>query len=260
VIPVLVLLPPSETKASPTSGPPVDLATLSHPGLADARARVADTLAKVSAQRNAMRALGAGASLAAEVSRNTTIWDNPAAFAARIYTGVLYDAAGMASWSAASLDLAADRVRIISALWGALSPTDLIPAYRLSMATSLARIGPLASYWSKHLHAPLEELAAGGLVVDCRSSSYISAWRPSTSDWVAIRVMRELNGKRAVVSHMAKHTRGLLTGHLVTADAMPTTAQDVADAAAHLIGSELIDVELSQAARAPDVLTLIIAG
>jgi len=257
---VLVLLPPSETKAAPASGAPVSLPGLSHPELADARTRIGEALAKVSAQRNAMQVLGVGASLAGEVARNTTIWDNPTAPAAQVYTGVLYDAARMATWGTATLARSADRVRIISALWGALSPADRIPAYRLSMSTSLARIGPLAAFWSKHLCAPLAALAAGGLVVDCRSSSYVAAWRPSESPWVSVKVMRELDDQRAVVSHMAKHTRGLLAAHLVAADAAPTTAQDLADAAAQLIGSDLVDVELSRAASGPDVLTLVIAG
>jgi uncharacterized protein len=52
--------------------------------------------------------------------------------------------------------------------------------------------------------------AAGrGLVVDCRSSSYVALWRPSgdlAERWVQVRVPG--------ASHHAKHTRGLLTRHL----------------------------------------------
>jgi hypothetical protein len=257
---VLVLLPPSEGKTPPPAGRPVDLDSLSHPELTAARQRVGDALMKVSGQRNAMSILDVGASLTVDVARNTTLWANPTAIAAQIYTGVLYDAAGMSGWDATTLARAADRIRIVSALWGAASPTDLIPAYRLSMTTSLGRIGPLGSFWRRHLAEPLAADAAGALVVDCRSSSYVAAWRPVENPWVSVKVMRELGGKRTLVSHMAKHTRGLLAAHLVAADAVPADAQDLADAAAELIGDALVDVSLATSAMGPDELTLVIAG
>ncbi len=257
---MLILLPPSEGKTAPAVGPPVDLARVSHEGLADARRRVGDTLTKVSGQRNALTALGVGASLAQEVARNTSLWTNPTAPAAQVYTGVLYDAAGMASWNTATRERAASRVRIISALWGALSPADLIPAYRLSMGTSLGRIGALGAFWRKHLAEPLDSLADGSLVVDCRSASYVAAWRPTDAPWVAVKMMRDVNGKRSVVSHMAKHTRGLLASHLVKANAVPACAHDLADAARDLVGRALVDVSLTTSAKGPHTLTVVIAG
>lgn len=256
---MLVLLPPSEGKTAPAAGDPVDLARLSHPELGEARTRVGETLVRVSAQRNAMKVLDVGASLAEEVARNTTLWDNPADAAARVYTGVLYDAAGMASWPGPTLEKATARVRVVSALWGAVSPADAIPAYRLSMATSLGRLGALATFWRPRLTSTLDVLADGGLVVDCRSASYVAAYRPD-APWVQVKVMRELNGKRAVVSHMAKHTRGLLAAHLVMSDAQPATAQDLADAAAQMIGDALVDVALAPQTKGPDELTLVIRG
>jgi hypothetical protein len=257
---VLVLLPPSEGKTPATSGGPVDLEALSHPVLSDTRRRVGDALAKVSGQRNALTALGVGPSLAEDVARNTRLWTQPAGPAASVYTGVLYDAAGMAAWDGATMLRAHERVRIISALWGAVSPADLIPAYRLSMGTTLGRIGPMGAFWRKHLDGPLTAAADGSVVVDCRSSSYAAAWTPRDSPWVAVRVLRELDGKRGVVSHLAKHTRGLLAAHLLSFEAAPETPQDVADAAAGLIGLSLVDVSLEARVKGPDELTVVVAG
>jgi len=257
---VLLLLPPSEGKTPATSGEPVDLAKLSHPMLAEARRRVGDTLTRVSGQHNAMTALGVGPSLAEDVARNTRLWTEPTAPAATVYTGVLYDAAGMAAWDDATMRRAHERVRIISALWGAVSPADLIPAYRLSMATTLGRIGPLGAFWRKHLDGPLTAVAAGSVVVDCRSSTYAAAWTPDDAPWVAVKVLRELDGKRGVVSHMAKHTRGLLAAHLMSFETAPESPQDVADAAAGLVGVSLVDVSLETRAKGPDALTVVVAG
>ncbi|WP_062136867.1 YaaA family protein [Demequina aestuarii] len=250
---MLILLPPSEGKTAPTAGASVDLAGLSHPALSSARQRVGDTLATVSGQRNALDALGVGPSLADDVARNVTLWDNPSGAAATVYTGVLYDAAGMGTWSGELLNRAAERIRIVSALWGAVSPADAIPAYRLSMSTSLGRLGPLASFWRQHLAEELSHLADGRLVVDCRSSSYVAAWRPTGAEHVSVRVERERHGRRTVVSHMAKHARGLLTGALATADAVPESADDLADAARALDG--VVDVALGA-----HEITLVVAG
>ncbi len=257
---MLILLPPSESKAAPASGAPVALADLTHPELSDGRRRVGDALVRLSGTRGALATLGVGASLRPEVERNTTLWLNPAARAATVYTGVLYDAARMASWPQPMLVRASQRVRIISALWGALSPTDTIPAYRLSMATRMPRLGALATFWKAHLGEALDPLAQDKVVVDCRSSAYSAVWMPSDAQWVTVRVMRDTDGVRTVVSHMAKHTRGILAAHLTASESPPESPQDVADAAAALIGDALVDVSLIRAKDGPHELSLVIGG
>jgi uncharacterized protein len=258
--PMLILLPPSEGKSFPTTGSPVALSSLSHPELSDARRRVGDALVRLSKTRGALAALGVGASLEDEVRHNTTLWTNSAAPAATVYTGVLYDAAQAASWDARMQARAHERVRIISALWGAISPTDKIPAYRLSMTTSLPRLGSLSSLWRRQLDAVLRPLAGDGVVVDCRSSAYAATWSAIDAPWVAVRVLRDRDGSRSVVSHMAKQARGLLTAHLLTLDADPQTPSDVADAAATMIGTHLVDLSLVASARGPHELTLVIGA
>lgn len=257
---MLILLPPSEGKTPPRAGAPVSLSSLSHHELSDARRRVGDALVRVSGTRGAMTRLGVGASLADDVARNTTLWTNPAGPAASVYTGVLYDAAQASAWDPAMLARSREGVRIISGLWGAISPTDKIPAYRLSMSTTMPRLGGLAAFWRKHLDAALTPLAADNVVVDCRSSTYAAAWQPRGDAWVTVRVLRELEGKRAVVSHMAKHTRGLLTAHLLRLDAPPVSPQDVADAAATMIGTHLRDLSLERRGKGAHELTLVIGA
>jgi hypothetical protein len=257
---MLILLPPSEGKAFPTTGSPVALSSLSHPELSDTRRRVGDALVRVSKTRGAVAALGVGASLGDEVRHNTTLWQNMSAPAATVYTGVLYDAAQAASWDARMQARAHERVRIVSALWGAISPMDKIPAYRLSMTMSMPRLGPLTSLWRRSLDTTLSPLAGDGVVVDCRSSAYAAAWSPTDAPWVAVKVLRDRNGSRSVVSHMAKHTRGLIAAHLLTLDAVPQTPSDVADAAATMIGTHLVDLSLVAPAKGPHELTLVIGA
>lgn len=239
---MLVLLPPSEGKtAPPEGGPALDLAALSAPVLNPWRERVLDTLAQVSARPDALGVLGVGPGLAEEVARNTRLRTAPTAPARSVYTGVLYAAAGLDRLTPAQQGRAAQSVRIASGLWGVVTPDDRIPAYRLSMGTTLEGVGPLASGWRTRLGEVLDAEADGGVVVDCRSAAYTAAWRPAPSvHWVAVRVLREHAGRRTVVSHHAKHTRGVLTRHLLTRRARPPRdADQLAAAAAELVGSPL---------------------
>jgi uncharacterized protein len=238
---VLICLPPSEGKTpAPADGAPADLARLTAADrLTDQRRAVLDALAAVSARPDATTVLGVGASLADEVARNTDLKAAPAAPAAQVYTGVLFAAARLAELDGSAARRAADDVRVFSGLWGAVSPADRIPAYRLSMGVDLPGVGKLATAWRPHLTAALADRAAGDVVVDCRSAAYLAAWKPdtATTDWVTVRVVRESGGTRTVVSHNAKHTRGVLAGHLLRRDgAEPRTAAELLDAARELDG------------------------
>ncbi|HEX5333153.1 MAG TPA: peroxide stress protein YaaA [Cellulomonas sp.] len=257
---MLVLLPPSEGKTAPASGPALDLAALSAPELGPMRAKVLDALIQVSARPEAVTTLGVGASIAGEVARNVDLCSAPAARADRVYSGVLFAAAGLSGLTPVARARAQESVRIFSGLWGVTSPGDRIPAYRLSMATDLPGIGPLAAAWRDELAAVLDPRADGDLVVDCRSATYLSAWRPPRgAAWVQVRVVRELAGIRAVVSHNAKHARGVLTRHLLARRRnAPVDADGLATAASELIGEQWAAVELGPAGHGARVLTLVV--
>jgi cytoplasmic iron level regulating protein YaaA (DUF328/UPF0246 family) len=220
----LILLPPSEGKTGRTRGRPVDLEELSFPALNPVRENVLDALAKVSASADGLGVLGVGASLKDEVERNTRWRTEPAVPVSELYSGVLYDALGYASLPAGTKRRAGARLMVVSAAWGVLRMGDRVPPYRLSMGTALPGLGTLASVWREPLAAALNETA--GVLVDCRSSTYAAAWRPSGEQarrWVAVSVVRERGGVRSVVSHNAKHTRGLVARHLLESGKDPGT-------------------------------------
>lgn len=261
---MLVLLPPSEGKSAPDGGSPVDLDTLAPVSLARPRRRVLGALVRASRRRDRLEVLRVGPSLAAEVARNRDLLTAPTAPARTVYTGVLYEAAGL---DRLPDDVARDRaertVRTVSALWGVVGPAQSIPAYRLSMGVDLPGVGPLARFWREPLRRELDPWAAEHLVVDCRSSSYAAAWPVPTTGpgHVAVRVLSESDGVRTVVSHWAKHARGLLTRHLVTRPgAEPSTPAELRDAARELVGASLLDVELAEPKPGRWVLSLVTPG
>lgn len=189
--------------------------TLSFPGLTKDREHLAATLARVSGQKNALTILGVGESLAADVARNRELLTAPSGPALSVYTGVLYDALDADSLTGAAHEVADRSLVVISALWGAVRPTDHIPAYRLSMGTDLPRHGKLNTWWKPRLAPVLDQVAAEQVIVDCRSAAYAAAWKAPAPHTIAVRV-EQLNeaGQRSVVSHNAKLTRGLVARFL----------------------------------------------
>jgi cytoplasmic iron level regulating protein YaaA (DUF328/UPF0246 family) len=216
---VLILLPPSESKTGRARGKPADPQLLSFPELTSTRAAVAAALVQVSSQPDAPAVLGVSENLRADIADNARLDSAPAVPVGHLYTGVLYDALDISSMNSATRRRANRQLVIISALYGALRPTDKIPPYRLSMAVSLGELGPLASVWRLPLAAVLPSVVGRGMIVDCRSSTYSAVWRPQgdlSTRWVQIRVPG--------ATHMAKHTRGLIARHLCEEGLDPRTA------------------------------------
>ena len=120
-----------------------------------------ETLGTVSAHEDALALLGVGASLRADVERNTRLHAEPAAPAHQVYSGVLYDALGYNTLTSAQRRKADGSVLVVSALWGAIGFADHVPAYRLSMGTALPDVGRLASFWKPQLNAALAAATTG---------------------------------------------------------------------------------------------------
>jgi cytoplasmic iron level regulating protein YaaA (DUF328/UPF0246 family) len=175
----------------------------------------------------ALKYLDVGPGLAEEAARNLTLRDAPAAPAHEIYTGVLYEHLGLGS-------LQGENVLIASALWGFVRPSDRIPAYRLSMGSTLPRIPSLPALWRDPLRRAIPD---EGLIVDMRSGSYTGAWKPKKATLVGVRAF--VDGK--TVSHMVKATRGDVARILLSAASVPETPEDVAS----LVREAGLSVELS---------------
>ena len=243
---MLVLLPPSESKTTPSKGKPLDLERLSFPELNAARERILDELISLSTHSpdEARIALGLSDKQIDEVVRNQTLASAKSAPASQIYTGVLYDALDHATLDAAAQRRAAKSLIVSSALFGAVGFGDRIPAYRLSGDSVLPGVGSMNIYWRDPLAVAMNRAAAKGLIVDLRSGVYASMWKPSgavADRTVAIRVLQEKpDGSLAVVSHFNKATKGRLIRRWLIEDVKAKNADDLAEACI----SDGVDVEL----------------
>jgi uncharacterized protein len=229
---VLILLPPSEGKAAPRRGKPLDLAGLDFPSLTGARERVLDALVELCEGDSdvAAKTLGIGSTQLDLVALNRGLRGNPTARADQVYTGVLYDALEVATLSTAAKRRATARLAVTSSLFGLVRPSDRIPAYRLSGDTALPGLGPVAGVWREELGDVVTEAVGSGLLVDLRSGTYVNFWRPAGVRSATVRVLHEHNGQRKVVSHFNKATKGRIVRALLEAGADPRTPDRLADA------------------------------
>ena len=235
---MLILLPPSEGKSAPRRGKPLRLDALDLPELTSARATMLDALADLCANDpdRAAAALDLGPTQAHHLESNGLLLRAPTARADRIYTGVLYDALGLATLEGPAKGRATRWLAIMSSLFGVVRPNDPIPSYRLSGDTNLPGIGIVSSYWRDHLDAVLAPAAGTGLVIDLRSSMYAGFWRPSAeigAKVATVRVLHEVGGQRKVVSHFNKATKGRIVRQLLVDGATPRNPAALAE---HLTG------------------------
>ena len=231
---MIVLLPPSEGKTAPRRGKPLDLATLSLPSLTSARERVLDSLVTLCSgdEAEAAAVLDVPRSQLDLVGLNARLRTAPTARADHVYSGVLYDALSPATLSTAARRRATSRLLVTSSLFGLVGPADRIPAYRLSGDAVLPGLGGVAAHWRSALGPGLVEAVGDRLVVDLRSSMYAAFWRPPPTlarRLATVRVLHEVAGKRQVVSHFNKATKGRIVRELLESGASPRNPARLAD-------------------------------
>ncbi|MFC8710066.1 peroxide stress protein YaaA [Streptomyces sp. NPDC057197] len=252
---MLVLLPPSEGKAGSGRGAPLELESLSLPGLAGARRAVLDELVALcsgdgDAQDKARDVLGLSEGLRGEVAKNAGLRTAGARPAGEIYTGVLYDALGLATLDPAAKRRAARSLLVFSGLWGAVRVTDRIPSYRCSMGVKLPGLGALGAHWRALMAEVLPEAAGSGLVLDLRSAAYATAWKPKGEVAERTATVRVLHAPtRKVVSHFNKATKGRIVRSLLSAGAAPAGPAELVEALRDL-GHEVEAREPAGAGRA----------
>lgn len=227
---MLVLLPPSEGKATGGTGPAVDLGVLSLPGLTETRRRVLAELVELCGgdEEKAAQVLGLSPGLRGEIAKDAALLGAPTMPAGELYTGVLYDALGLATLDAPARRRAEQSLLVFSGLWGAVRIGDPIPSYRCSMGVRLPALGGLGAYWRGPMAEVLPAVAGRDMVLDLRSAAYGAAWKPKGDVAARTATMRVLQvtvvdgvEKRSVVSHFNKATKGRLVRALLESGDRP---------------------------------------
>lgn len=249
-----ILLPPSAGKTTKESTNHLQLEKLwQAEHLTQTRRQLINDVQNTALLADAAQIFKLGPKNAHEISQNLEIYDAPALAAWQLYDGVLYEAAkfaqifssgepsqgsqgqvgnhrgdqrqgsqGQGNQPQGGQRQLEELTLVFSALFGPVRLTDLITPHRLSGSVKLPGQGSVASIWSKALKELLTQQLSGHVVVDLRSSEYGVMYRPTRgSDCLTLNIgvakVNPATGKRSVVSHWAKHTRGLLAGALLEA-------------------------------------------
>jgi cytoplasmic iron level regulating protein YaaA (DUF328/UPF0246 family) len=234
-----MLLPPSEGKTVPRRGRPLDLAALGSPSLTAAREQLLDALVTLCTDDpdKAAATLDVPKSQLDLIGLNARLRSAPTARVDRVYAGVLYDALDVASLSSGAKRRAGTRLVVTSSLFGLVGPADRIPAYRLSGDAVLPGVGSVAGLWREHLGPAVADALGDGLLVDLRSGMYAAFWRPPADlarRVATVRVLHEVAGRRQVVSHFNKATKGRIVRALLESGANPRTPPRLATTLADL--------------------------
>lgn len=134
------------------------------------------------------------------------------------FNGDVYEGLKAAELPDADLKWAQERVVMLSGLYGALRPLDLMRPYRLEMGTRLAnsRGANLYAFWGSRIAHHLNE-RGHDVVVNLASEEYFKAVdRKALTARVVQCVFQERKGDAwKVISFHAKRARGLMARHVI---------------------------------------------
>ena len=131
--------------------------------------------------------------------------------AAWTFTGEAFGRLNPSSWKRP--DIAEERLRILSGLYGILRPSDGVLPYRLDVGQSLNG-ERILHYWKPLVTDWLLTDSAGAPVVNCASDEYSEVLDRSQFEWIDCVFLQTVNGKTRSVSALSKQARGAMARFL----------------------------------------------
>ena len=138
------------------------------------------------------------------------------------FGGDVYDGFDVKSLDAKSVQFAQDHIRILSGLYGALKPLDLMQPYRLEMGTSFknARGKDLYAFWGSRVTDAIKkvlEKQKKPVLLNLASEEYFRVLQPKELDCPVIAPVFQdaKDGKYKIISFYAKRARGLMARYVV---------------------------------------------
>jgi len=139
------------------------------------------------------------------------------AFKGDVYSGIQKE-----KYDDGDLSYAQDHLRILSGLYGALRPMDLIQPYRLEMKTKLSnpRGDNLYQFWGESITEKLNESLQNQedkTLVNLASNEYYKSVKPKMIDGNILNIsFKEIkDGKSRILAVYAKKARGMMTDFIL---------------------------------------------
>jgi cytoplasmic iron level regulating protein YaaA (DUF328/UPF0246 family) len=139
------------------------------------------------------------------------------AFKGDVYSGIQKE-----SYNDDDLAYAQNHLRILSGLYGALRPMDLIQPYRLEMKTRLKnpRGDNLYQFWGDKITQQLNESLEGQaekVLINLASNEYFKSVTPKILDGkiLSVNFKETKDGKTRVIAIFAKKARGMMADFII---------------------------------------------
>ena len=146
-----------------------------------------------------------------------TAWQSVLMFNGDVYQGLKAE-----TFSDTDFEVAQQKLRILSGVYGLLKPLDLIQPYRLEMGTSLpvARKKNLYEFWKAKITTKLDEEfseAENKVLINLASIEYFSAidTRKLKARIITPSFKENKGGQYLMVSFFAKKARGLMSRFII---------------------------------------------
>lgn len=147
--------------------------------------------------------------------------ENQSKSALFVFTGEAYRGLDANSFNENELNIAQNKLRILSGLYGILKPSDLILPYRLEMSTShkfSAKHTNLYSFWGTKLSLFLEsEMNENEILVNVASNEYNKALKLNKfkRKVITCSFKEGKNGDYKAIMTFAKKARGLMARYII---------------------------------------------
>lgn len=142
------------------------------------------------------------------------------AYCSSAFDGEVYRGLEAESFSEKELEIAQDKIRILSGLYGILKPMDIIYPYRLEMGTKWAitpKTKNLYQFWGKKIADNINEENEDGVIINLASNEYFKAIdKKVLKGRIITPSFKEFkNGEYKMVMVYAKKARGLMARFIV---------------------------------------------
>ena len=138
------------------------------------------------------------------------------------FKGDVYNGISAVQFSEEDIAYAQDHLRMLSGLYGALRPLDLIQPYRLEMKTKLSnpRGDNLYKFWGDRITQSINnslEQQQEKTLINLASNEYFKAIKPKLlkGRLLTINFKETKEGKTRVIAIFAKRARGMMTDYLI---------------------------------------------
>ena len=128
-----------------------------------------------------------------------------------LYTGVVYESFNLDDYSIDQLNYLNQNVRILSALYGVLSPMDGIQNYRLDFTMKLKHIH-LNQFWKEKI---VREFKKDDFILDCASQEFSHFLKPFKEKVHRVEFIDIVDGQEKIISYNAKKLRGLIANYCI---------------------------------------------